>query len=83
VPSFVCPLVTKQAMTLDYKQEQNTAYKGTNMVAVKLIVDRVSFRMSCKPPKTEPCCRTWAIFLAQELNCDHDQSDSFYWRWKP
>jgi predicted transcriptional regulator len=62
---------------------RNTAYKGTNMAAVTRIVGRVSFRKSCKLPKTETWCRAWAIFLAQELNCDHDQSDSFYWRWKP
>jgi len=74
--SFLCPLVTNQAITLDYKQEQNTANKETNMTDVT----RVSLRKSWKPPKTEACCRAWAIFLAQELNCDHDQSDSFYWR---
>jgi transposase len=45
-PSSVCPLVTKQAMTLDYKQEQNTAYKGTNMADVTRVVDRVSLRQS-------------------------------------
>jgi len=80
LPSFVCPLVTKQAIRLDYKQEQNTANKETNMAGVTCVVGSASLRKSWKPPKTEACCRAWAIFLAQELNCDHDQSDSFHWR---
>lgn len=57
LPSFVCSLITKQAMILDYKQEQNTVYKGTNMADVTLVVGRVSLRKSWKPPKTEACCR--------------------------
>jgi len=80
LPSFVCLLVTKRAITLEYKQVQNTANKETNMADVTRVVGSVSLSKSWKPPKTEASCRAWAIFLAQALNCDHDQSDSFYWR---